>query len=294
MALFSKLGNILRQTSNKQISNELRSSSPSIFQAIRCMSSSKLFIGGISYQTDEQSLREAFAKYGEVVDARIIVDRDTGRSRGFGFITYTSSEEASSAIQALDGQDLHGRRVRVNYATDRRSSFGGGGGDGYGGGGYGGGGYGGGGYGGGGYGGGGGGYGGGGGGYGRETYSGGGGGYNTAGNYGGGGDGFSSGGNFSSNYGGSGNTSGSYEGGNGVGYSSGNFANTSESGGFGSSGNFGTGGFDGNVGPGFGGGDQIASNESAGIGGGIEDNNQDDSLDGNYRDDDDSDYAKRA
>lgn len=68
------------------------------------MQSSKLFIGGISYSTDDQSLREAFSKYGEVIEARVIVDRETGRSRGFGFVTYTSSEEASSAIQALDGQ----------------------------------------------------------------------------------------------------------------------------------------------------------------------------------------------
>ncbi|ONI34348.1 hypothetical protein PRUPE_1G476800 [Prunus persica] len=86
----------------------------------------KTLIGGISYQTDEQSLKEAFAKYGEVINARIISDRETGRSRGFGFIT---SEEASSAIQALDGHELHGRRVRVNYATDRpRPNFGDGGG----------------------------------------------------------------------------------------------------------------------------------------------------------------------
>ncbi|CAB4269010.1 unnamed protein product [Prunus armeniaca] len=64
-----------------------------------------------------------------VIDARIISDRETGRSRGFGFITFTSSEEASSAIQALDGHELHGRRVRVNYATDRpRPNFGDGGG----------------------------------------------------------------------------------------------------------------------------------------------------------------------
>ncbi|PQM42146.1 glycine-rich RNA-binding protein blt801 [Prunus yedoensis var. nudiflora] len=116
MAFLSKIGNILRQTANKQIRSELSPFKLSIHQAVRCMSSmasSKLFIGGISYQTDEQSLREAFAK------ARIISDRETGRSRGFGFITFTSSEEASSAIQALDGQELHGRRVRVNYATDR-------------------------------------------------------------------------------------------------------------------------------------------------------------------------------
>ncbi|KAK7265865.1 hypothetical protein RJT34_33489 [Clitoria ternatea] len=202
MAFFARLGNVLRHAANRQVSSELRSPPLSVFQAIRCMSngpSSKLFIGGVSYNTDEQSLREAFSKYGDVVDARIIMDRETGRSRGFGFITYSSVEEASSAIQALDGQDLHGRRIRVNYASDRPRGFGGGfggsygnapygaagagygGGGGYGGnpaGGYGGGGYGGnpaGGYGGGGYGG------------------------NAAGGYGGGGynaGGYGSGGNY--------------------------------------------------------------------------------------------------
>ncbi|XP_024175338.1 glycine-rich RNA-binding protein 3, mitochondrial [Rosa chinensis] len=184
MAFLSKFGNILRQTATRQIRSELVPSKPSIFQAIRCMStgpSSKLFIGGVSFQSDEQSLREEFAKYGEVVDVRIITDRDTGRSRGFGFVTYTSSEEASSAIQALDGQELHGRRVRVNYATDRpRTNFGGGG---YGGdGGYP--------RGGGGYGGGGGGYGGGG--YGGGSYGSG----NSGGGYGGSGVGYNSGGTF--------------------------------------------------------------------------------------------------
>ncbi|CAM8929709.1 unnamed protein product [Rhodiola kirilowii] len=188
MAFFSKVGNILRQTSGKQMTADLSRVNSSIFQVIRCMSSSKVFIGGISYSTDDQSLKEAFARYGEVLEARIIMDRETGRSRGFGFVTYTSSEEASSAIQALDGQELHGRRVKVNYANDRpRPSYGG---DGYGGeGGYGGGG----GYGvGGGYGGGGGGYGGGGGGYGGGGYGGGGPAYDN--NSGGGGGGYAGGG----------------------------------------------------------------------------------------------------
>ena len=129
MAFFGRIGNLLRQTASRQVSSKLRSP-PSFFQAIRCMSSApstKLFIGGVSYSTDEQSLREAFSKYGEVVDARIIMDRETGRSRGFGFITYTSVEEASSAIQALDGQDLHGRPIRVNYANERPRGYGGGG-----------------------------------------------------------------------------------------------------------------------------------------------------------------------
>ncbi|CAI0560364.1 unnamed protein product [Linum tenue] len=184
MAFFSKLGNILKQASSKQIAAQFSASRPSIFQAIRCMSSSKVFVGGISYNTDENSLREAFSKYGSVIEAKVIMDRESGRSRGFAFVTYTSSEEASSAIQALDGQDLHGRRIRVNYAADRNRGFGGGDG-GYGGGG--------GGYGGGGYGGGGGGY--------------GGGGYNSGGGYGGGGYGGSAGG-----YGGG--QSGGYGGGN--------------------------------------------------------------------------------
>ncbi|CAI9754706.1 unnamed protein product [Fraxinus pennsylvanica] len=68
------------------------------------MSSSKLFVGGLSYNMDEMSLREAFSGCGEVVEARIIMDRETSRSRGFGFVTYTSTDEACSAIQELDGQ----------------------------------------------------------------------------------------------------------------------------------------------------------------------------------------------
>ncbi|KAL6175425.1 hypothetical protein ACLB2K_052066 [Fragaria x ananassa] len=86
---------------------------------------------GVSYQTDDAGLREAFGRYGDVVDARIITDHETGRSRGFGFVTYATPEEASSAIQGLDGKDLHGRIIRVNYATDRpRGNFSYGGGDG--------------------------------------------------------------------------------------------------------------------------------------------------------------------
>ncbi|CAA7043231.1 unnamed protein product [Microthlaspi erraticum] len=136
MAFLSKVGRIFSQTSAHV------TASSSMLQSIRCMSSSKIFVGGISYSTDEFGLREAFSKYGEVVDAKIIVDRETGRSRGFAFVTFTSTEEASNAMQ-LDGQDLHGRRIRVNYATERGGGFGGGNAGGYGApaGGYGGGGY---------------------------------------------------------------------------------------------------------------------------------------------------------
>lgn len=90
---------------------------------------------------DDQSLRESFTEYGEVIEARIIHDRETGRSRGFGFISFTSNEEAAAAIAGMDGKDLHGRLVHVNYATERTGGFRSGGGGGYGdGGGYGGGG----------------------------------------------------------------------------------------------------------------------------------------------------------
>lgn len=174
MAFLNRVGNVLKQSVSKHATSQFPAPSASLFQAIRSMSSSsKLFVGGLSYNTDEVTLKEAFSQYGEVVEARVILDRETGRSRGFGFITFTSTEAASSAIQAFDGQDLHGRTVRVNYATEKPR------GGGFGGGGYGGGGY------GGGYGGGGGGYGGG------SNYGGQGGNY---GGYQGGGDNFSGGG----------------------------------------------------------------------------------------------------
>lgn len=99
----------------------------SMLNAIRHMSSSKLFIGGLSYGTDDQSLNDAFSAFGEVVEARVITDRDTGRSRGFGFVNFTSEESASSAVSSMDGQELNGRNIRVSYATDRSQGGGGGG-----------------------------------------------------------------------------------------------------------------------------------------------------------------------
>lgn len=161
MAFFNRASSILRQAAaSKHINHQMSAATPSLLQMIRCMSSSKVFVGGLAWATDDMSLREAFSAYGEVHEARVIMDRETGRSRGFGFVTYADTEAASAAIQAMDQRELHGRMVRVNYANDRPQGgggFRGGGGFGGGGGGYGGGG---GGYGGGGYGGGGGGYGG--------------------------------------------------------------------------------------------------------------------------------------
>ncbi|KAG5409852.1 hypothetical protein IGI04_006171 [Brassica rapa subsp. trilocularis] len=100
MAFLSKVGRIFRQTSTHV------TASNSMLQSIRCMSSSKIFVGGISYSTDEFGLREAFSKYGQVVDAKIFVDRETGRSRGFAFVTFTSNLEATNAMQ-LDRQAIY-------------------------------------------------------------------------------------------------------------------------------------------------------------------------------------------
>ncbi|KQJ96556.1 glycine-rich RNA-binding protein 1 [Brachypodium distachyon] len=127
MAFLHKAGSLLKRS--------IGSGSP-LLQTVRCMSSSKVFIGGVSYGTDGQSLADAFSQYGQVVEAKIIMDRETGRSRGFGFVTYTSAEEAGAAITGMDGKDLQGRIVRVSYAHDRGSRAGVGVGGGYGGIGY--------------------------------------------------------------------------------------------------------------------------------------------------------------
>ncbi len=155
----------------------------------------KLYVGNLAYSVRDDSLQQAFAEFGTVTSAKVMMDRDTGRSKGFGFVEMGSDAEAQAAINGMNGQPLEGRAIVVNEARpreERPGGFGGGGGGrgGYGGGGGGGGrspygGGGGGGYGGGG---GGGGYGGGGGGGGRSPYGGGGNrGGNRGGGYGGGG-----------------------------------------------------------------------------------------------------------
>jgi len=115
--------------------------------------STRLYVGNLSFNTSTETVRAAFEEFGAVSDVHLVSDRETGRPRGFGFVTMGTPEEAKKAIEGMDGQMLDGRPLRVNQAEERQQR-GGGGGGGYGGGGGGGGGYGGG---GGGYGGGGGG-----------------------------------------------------------------------------------------------------------------------------------------
>ncbi|KAJ0035438.1 hypothetical protein Pint_25508 [Pistacia integerrima] len=137
MAFSSRLGMLVRQNGQASL--------PSMLNSIRSMSTSKLFIGGLSYGTDDVSLKEAFSGFGEVVEgllfsyshvdlictsstivfgmkpSRVITDRDTGRSRGFGFVNFTSDDSASSAMSAMDGQELNGRNIRVSFANERPS-----------------------------------------------------------------------------------------------------------------------------------------------------------------------------
>ncbi|MBX2796497.1 MAG: RNA-binding protein [Myxococcales bacterium] len=92
------------------------------------MSGNKLFVGGLAWATRDDDLYTAFGQYGEVTDAKVVLDRDTGRSRGFGFVTFKSAEDAASARSAMDGATLDGRTIRVDEAQDRRGGGGGGGG----------------------------------------------------------------------------------------------------------------------------------------------------------------------
>ncbi|RPA93289.1 RNA-binding domain-containing protein [Choiromyces venosus 120613-1] len=98
--------------------------------------STKLFIRSLSWNTDDASLRHGFEQYGVVTDAVVVKDRETGRSRGFGFVTYNTEDEAKLAIEKMDGADFDGRNIVVVKA-EVRSRDGGGGGYGGGGGSYG-------------------------------------------------------------------------------------------------------------------------------------------------------------
>ena len=88
----------------------------------------RLFCGGLAWATTTEDLREAFEPFGEVVDAKVVSDRETGRSRGFGFVTFSTDEAAASARDSMDGATLGGRTIRVDLARERQGGGGGGGG----------------------------------------------------------------------------------------------------------------------------------------------------------------------
>ena len=90
----------------------------------------KLFVGSLSWDTNDEGLNAAFSPFGEISEAIVISDRYTGRSRGFGFVTFEDDEAADKAIEALNGTELDGRTIRVDVAQAKERSGGGGGGGG--------------------------------------------------------------------------------------------------------------------------------------------------------------------
>ncbi|CAM8969345.1 unnamed protein product [Rhodiola kirilowii] len=86
-------------------------------------SGSRVYVGNLSWAVDNSSLENLFSEQGKVTEARVVYDRESGRSRGFGFVTYSSAEEANSAIESLDGVDLSGRSIRVSMAESKPTRF---------------------------------------------------------------------------------------------------------------------------------------------------------------------------
>ena len=86
----------------------------------------KLYVGNLTYETTQPDLEQMFSAHGTVESADLIIDRGTGRSKGFGFVEMSSEDEAKAAISALDGQDCNGRTIKVNVARPKESNRGGG------------------------------------------------------------------------------------------------------------------------------------------------------------------------
>jgi RNA recognition motif-containing protein len=88
--------------------------------------SRKLFVGGLPWSVSDEDLYSVFARFGQINEARVIFDRDTGRSRGFGFVTFENDNDANDAVTALNDSDLMGRRIKVNEAISRDNNRNGG------------------------------------------------------------------------------------------------------------------------------------------------------------------------
>ena len=86
----------------------------------------KLFVGGLSWNTTQDGLRDAFSKFGEIEDVHLATDRDSGRSRGFGFVTFSDPASADKAISEMNDKELDGRTLKVDHAQDKRARPGGG------------------------------------------------------------------------------------------------------------------------------------------------------------------------
>jgi RNA recognition motif-containing protein len=89
--------------------------------------SKKLFVGSLSWNTTDEGLRQAFSRFGEMSEVKVITDRSTGRSRGFGFVTFVEDEDARKAIAEMNGAELDGRSINVDVAQEKERGGGGGG-----------------------------------------------------------------------------------------------------------------------------------------------------------------------
>lgn len=83
------------------------------------MDKNKLYVGNLPWSMNNDSLKELFAQFGEVVDAQVIIDRDTGRSKGFGFVTFANGEDAQKAVNEMNDKEIDGRKIVVNVAKPR-------------------------------------------------------------------------------------------------------------------------------------------------------------------------------
>ena len=86
------------------------------------MENNKLFVGSISWNLTWQELKEAFSEFGEVGFVKIVKDRETGRSKGFSFVEFENAEDAATAKEAMDGKELDGREIKVDFAEDKREA----------------------------------------------------------------------------------------------------------------------------------------------------------------------------
>ena len=84
------------------------------------MESNKLFVGNISWNLDWKQLKDIFGEYGEVAFTRVVTDKETKRSKGFGFVEFVNAEDAAKAKEALDGAEVDGREIRVDFATEKQ------------------------------------------------------------------------------------------------------------------------------------------------------------------------------
>ena len=84
------------------------------------METNKLFVGNLSWGSDWRELKDIFKEFGEVSFVRIVTDRETGRSRGFGFVEFTSVEDAKSAKEAMEGKEIEGRELKIDFAQEKK------------------------------------------------------------------------------------------------------------------------------------------------------------------------------